>query len=73
MTQKETSIFCFTTAANAFSPGTPMSKVVMMTITALCNYGIHCINAWEEINSCLKIAQYNYEMAEWYGEVLIRG
>lgn len=36
-------------------------------------YGFGCIDQWYNIEHHLKTAQQNFEMAEWYGEVLIKG
>lgn len=73
LTQKETSLFCFSTVAGAAVPGLPMSRIVAATIVALTNYGVHCVSCWHDINEHLKQAQYHFEMAEWHGEALING
>lgn len=67
---KEMSASCFTTALAILSPADPKAKVAIAVLTLLNNYGLSCIEEWNEIQSLLHEADYHYEMSLFYQEVL---
>lgn len=65
--------YCYTTLLTTLPASTPMSKIVYSLISFLTQYGLNCIDEWNEINQLLLWSQYHYEMKEFYESVLIKG
>lgn len=57
-------------AGAAVTPGTAQSKMIGVIIITMVNYGLDCMNEWEELHTFLHSAQYHYEMVEWYEHLL---
>lgn len=70
LTDREKARYCYTTALAGIATGTPGSKIVVMTITLLGQYGLDCIDEWHKIKTLLHSSQYHYEMMEFYQNVL---
>ncbi|CCB85205.1 putative uncharacterized protein [Parachlamydia acanthamoebae UV-7] len=51
-------------------PGSPQSKLIAAILNLLLQYGLDCLDEWEEIDEKLYRIKYHYEMAEFYQDVL---
>lgn len=65
--------YCWQAAGAAALPGTPMSKLCSIIILTLLQYGQDCSSEWQYISYQLHSAEYNYEMYEFYDEILKNG
>ncbi len=61
---------CLTTFAVGLAPATPWSKIIRMFISFSVQYVGHCKDEWNRIQTLLYTAEYHYQMAEFYEDVL---
>lgn len=64
---------CFTVAMSSIPANTPQSKMVTMIISSLTIYGLACLEEWEYIEHKFNCAEYHWNLAEFYDEVLKKG
>jgi hypothetical protein len=72
-TDRDLSIWCWVTFMATLPKGTPLSKLTQGLLAFFCQYGIDCINEWNEIKHYLNWAEYHYGMKEFYENVLVKG
>jgi hypothetical protein len=70
VSNKEKARYCYTTAIATLGAGSPYSKIVAVTLSLLLQYGLDCIDEWDEISEKFYWMKYHFEMAEFYQDVL---
>lgn len=60
----------FISAAQMVAGGTPQSKAVMALLSLFVSYALDVYDQWAKIETLLHYARYNFEMAEFYKDVL---
>ena len=58
--------YCFTSIFAGITAGTPWSKAMGMCMTMMLNYGLDCMDEWNDIQTDLHWAEYHFELAEHY-------
>lgn len=61
---------CFTTVMTTVTASTPQSQIMAALVNIMVTYGLAAMDEWDYINHNLKKAEYNFEMMEFYNDVL---
>jgi hypothetical protein len=61
---------CFTTTMTTVTATTPQSKIMAALVNIFVTYGLAAMDEWDYINYNLADAKYNFEMMEFYNDVL---
>ncbi|PJD97306.1 MAG: hypothetical protein CK425_04095 [Parachlamydia sp.] len=67
---REKARYCYTTAFATVVPGTPQSKIRAAILAFFLQYGLDCMDEWDEISEKFYWMEYHFEMAEFYQDVL---
>jgi len=73
VSDREKAQWCWVTFMGSVAGTTPPSKVVCGLLSFLTQYGLNCIDEWDEIKTLLNWAEYHYNMKEFYENVLVKG
>lgn len=70
LTDEQMSNMCLATFSVGLAPTTPWSKIIRMFIAVSVQYVGHCKNEWNHIQNLLHTAEYHFELAEFYDDVV---